>query len=619
MNVFNLAKIFLNMRIFPYKFRENQKDMYDFIKNNVDYYSICVQAPTGFGKTPITLSSILEKGGRILWVVRTGTETDRPVEELKRIYEKGKRYLGISFRGKRDMCLLIKEKINETSLNYEEVSFFCEKNIKNCIYRKNLENFNDIPKEPMIYSEILKFSKENKICPYYYQRKIAPYMDLISINYNYIINENMLWSLKKIIDPSNTYLVVDEAHNLQFIAMNLNSDSISTNSISRAMDEINMLEDSRGIYEPLNRLNFNLSKISSRKKELKIDFYKVIEGIKEEHIQDLIGAGNKIRSIRMKEGKRPFSYIYHIGNFLDQSGSLADEDGIAFFIRKEKKNIIFERWDMRSSEILGKVWNKFKSNVFISGTLEPIQAFTDVIGLENYKHLEIPHNININNIRSMILKGVSTRGEKISPEMRKKYSIVLNTFLEKFSDVNVAVFSASYRIQQTLIDLIDRDFWSRLFIEREGMAGDESRKILDKFKESAYGDKKGILLATAFGRFAEGADFPGKELEAVLLVGIPFEKMSIKIKTYIDYYSKKFGENKGRYYAYTVPALRRASQALGRVIRSHEDKGIFILADSRYTRNDYFQLLPDFIKRTSINVEYEDFEKKLNEFREILM
>lgn len=605
------------MKLFPYSFRENQKAMYDFITENVDSYPLCIQAPTGFGKTPITLSSLLEKGRRILWIVRTGTETDRPIEELKRIDENGWDFLGISFRGKRDMCLLVREKIKEQILGYEDVSFFCEKNSKDCIYKKNLMNFSIIPKKPMIYSELLKYAAEEKICPYYYQRKIAAIMDVVSINYNYIVNENMFWSLRGLIDPEETYLVVDEAHNLQFIAMNLNSDSISTSSISRALDELNMLGSSSGIYEPLNLLNLRLSKLSSRRKEMRVDFSNIAKDIEDSWIENMIRAGTKIRSIRMKEGKRPFSSIYHIGNFLQQSKNLANEEGIAFFLKKEKKNIILERWDMRSSDLLGKIWDKFKGTVFISGTLEPVNAFADVIGLKNYKYIVIPHTLNTKNVMSLVITGVSTKGEKIPSEMMIRYRKILNTFLENFSGVNVAVFAASYRVQDALLNVVDKKFWPRIFIEKEGMSGDESRKILDEFKKSAYESRKGILFATAFGRFAEGADYPGKELEAVMLVGIPFEKMSIKVETYIEYYEKKFGKEKGRYYAYVIPALRRASQALGRVIRSSSDRGVFILADGRYMRKEYFQLLPDFIRGSFTSINYKKFEKKIGELKNL--
>jgi len=62
----------------------------------------------------------------------TGTETDRPVEELKKINKVfGTEFLGISFRGKKNMCLLALEKMSDA--NYDEVSYFCSKNKKGAL------------------------------------------------------------------------------------------------------------------------------------------------------------------------------------------------------------------------------------------------------------------------------------------------------------------------------------------------------------------------------------------------------------------------------------------------------------------------------------------------------
>jgi DNA excision repair protein ERCC-2 len=114
------------------------------------------------------------------------------------------------------------------------------------------------------------------------------------------------------------------------------------------------------------------------------------------------------------------------------------------------------------------------------------------------------------------------------------------------------------------------------------MSGQQSREFLNSFKLAAKSSQKGILFASASGRFSEGADFPEEELEAAKVIGIPFEKLNIKIKAFIRYYNEIYGRKKGRYYAYTVPALRKVSQALGRVIRSENDKGYFVLADERF-------------------------------------
>ncbi|MBS7610227.1 hypothetical protein KEJ19_06660, partial [Candidatus Bathyarchaeota archaeon] len=132
---------------------------------------------------------------------------------------------------------------------------------------------------------------------------------------------------------------------------------------------------------------------------------------------------------------------------------------------------------------------------------------------------------------------------------------------------------------------------------REEMKGDGERKAKAKERTSlGEGFGAGVLFGVMGGRFAEGADFPGRELEAIFLVGIPFARPDVKTRLYIEYYEDLYGKEKGRRYAYVLPALKRASQALGRALRSREDRAVFILGDERYVQ--YIDLLPDYIQKT---------------------
>ncbi len=64
-----------------------------------------------------------------------------------------------------------------------------------------------------------------------------------------------------------------------------------------------------------------------------------------------------------------------------------------------------------------------------------------------------------------------------------------------------------------------------------------------------------------------------------------------------DYYQSSY--QAGFDYAYTYPAMAKAVQAAGRVIRSETDKGIIILMDSRFLEKNYSQSLPqDWFKET---------------------
>ena len=57
-----------------------------------------------------------------------------------------------------------------------------------------------------------------------------------------------------------------------------------------------------------------------------------------------------------------------------------------------------------------------------------------------------------------------------------------------------------------------------------------------------------------------------------------------------QYYEQEFGS--GFHFAYTFPGFNRVMQAAGRLIRHEDDRGIIILIDDRYSREDYREIIP---------------------------
>ncbi len=56
------------------------------------------------------------------------------------------------------------------------------------------------------------------------------------------------------------------------------------------------------------------------------------------------------------------------------------------------------------------------------------------------------------------------------------------------------------------------------------------------------------------------------------------------------WYQQKYGH--GFEYAFIYPGMQKVDQALGRVVRSLEDRGCALLIDSRYAQLPYRSLLP---------------------------
>jgi len=109
---------------------------------------------------------------------------------------------------------------------------------------------------------------------------------------------------------------------------------------------------------------------------------------------------------------------------------------------------------------------------------------------------------------------------------------------------------------------------------------DKQKDIMAKINE--FKEKKGIFLSVIGGRISEGIDFPSKELEIVIIVGIPYPPPSEKQNALKNFYDKKFGE--GWKYAYESYAIRKIKQSIGRLIRREDDKGMAIILDERARR-----------------------------------
>lgn len=594
----------MSTEYFPYVPREKQRESIEFIQRTVEKNDVCLDAATGFGKTPIILASLLPhvEDSYVIWAVRTGNETDRPIEELKEI-AKTHPVFGFSYRGKKDMCLLARDAgIN----SYEGVSILCKSSAKKCKYalafneKFNPDDFLDCPK---LYSEIMSICRHAGICPYLAQRALLPYADVISLSYNYIVSEGLGWVIKRDIPFDSSYLVVDEAHNLQKIS--LNSDKITLGTLRYAAKELAQFRNVSALEERVNAMLRHAIKTqadmkSARENEREFSPVKFMRetGVNETILKRLRSYGSRIHKLQLTRGKSPHSSLYHLGNFWLESLAYNGVTGIAFIATRKRDNLEIERWDMRSAELLKDKWTEFKSCIFCSGTLRPMNGFAEIAGLTNWKGMHIPSSYNENQIITVITKGLSTKGQRLTNQMCRAYLDALDAYTK--IDANLSIFNASYRIQNALINaglkaIVERNGKS-FFQERQGMSGDLSRKILDEFKDCAYSGRKGVLCATMTGRFAEGADFPGRELEGIFLVGIPFDQLTLRTKLYSDYYENLYGKKKGKYYSYIVPALRRSSQSLGRALRSKSDRAIFILGDERYADHRYFHLLPDFVQ-----------------------
>ncbi|HOP08843.1 MAG TPA: helicase C-terminal domain-containing protein, partial [Candidatus Methanofastidiosa archaeon] len=200
------------------------------------------------------------------------------------------------------------------------------------------------------------------------------------------------------------------------------------------------------------------------------------------------------------------------------------------------------------------------------------------------------------NIKVLAVRGVTTKGNQRGLEMYRKIASKAAEVV-KSTPKNVGIFAPSYEVLDGLMSagfkyIIDRP----LYIESRGASSEDNDVLIREFKDhESHGGA--VLLGVLGGRNAEGQDYPGDEMNCVVVIGVPYARPTSRVKAKIDYYKKVF-PNKGKYYGYFLPAHRKLNQGAGRAHRKLQDKAAIVFLDYRvlqpFVKND----LSEWIKRS---------------------
>ena len=124
-----------------------------------------------------------------------------------------------------------------------------------------------------------------------------------------------------------------------------------------------------------------------------------------------------------------------------------------------------------------------------------------------------------------------------------------------------------------------------------------------------------IVFAVQGGMFSEGVDYPGESVIGAFVVGPPLPNFDLEREEMRKYYEKHYGA--GFEYAYTIPAMAKAVQAAGRVIRSETDRGLIVLMDGRFVQPDYSRAMPaDWFEHSATELVSESILKDVSKFWE---
>ncbi len=627
---------------FPYEPREHQLEFIELVRESAERgENAIIEAPTGFGKTIGVLAGALpvakELGLKVLYLARTHRQMDRVIEELKAINAKNP-VSGVELRSRKELCL--HSYLREYTSDAYTAMVVCKnlKKLGKCPFyeneKKKKAEFDELVRfflqEPSHPAEILSYAETLELCPYDLTRKIAEKADVIVASYLYALNPSIRESLMSSlgIDYSDLIVVFDEAHNLPDQAISALSDRLSINAVNRAIKEAEEYNE----HEIANFLSIfgrgleilYREKLAERETdEVPImpeeAFSHVIEVLSltprwlVKTLNEMVAVGDAIREDRIEKGKPPRSYVGRTGEFLLLWFSLIGRDDYLFLLTRER-GLSLELVALDPSKALTFLRETHLA-VFTSGTLTPLEAFRDVMGIEKARLKKFPRMVKRENAQVLVAKDVSTRGEERSLALYRKMADYIVEAV-KMIPKNVGVFAASYEVLQGLLStnlkVRIEETGKAVFVEKQGASSRENDLLVAQFKAHAKANGA-VLLGVMGGRNSEGQDYSGDEMNGVILVGIPYARPTPRVQAQIRYFEKKF-PGKGRYYGYYLPAHRKLVQAAGRVHRSAEERGSIVILDYRVLWRSVRKDLPDWMVETMRAVDLAKLRLHLRRF-----
>ncbi|MGD2072920.1 MAG: helicase C-terminal domain-containing protein, partial [Candidatus Thorarchaeota archaeon] len=571
--------------------------------------NICSEAPNGFGKTCVALCGTLpwvhKNRGKVLYCARTHRQLDRVMEELTSI-SRLKKVSGVSFRGRRHMCL--NKFVIDNAGSVAPISEVCGqlKSTGRCPYYEKLRSLagsyhilEDMPSRVLKAPEIVKVGKDDGICPYELAKLLIKEVDVVALSYLYIFDPFIFESFSPELDTpmSRIILIQDEAHNVPSSAMESASDSLTLGTIRQAMREATTYNDSisRLFCRGLAKCVLDLSTGMKDNEERVIDpqeAYNQALNLSEldTEIQPLSymrSMGNRIRRGLLKAGKFPRSVIYRVAEFMLHWLRVIGRDDYEFILsskrfQKRNRRFALDLVSLDPTSITNPILKLIHSSVAISGTISPLDAYSEMLGFEHDAiKKEFSNPFAQKNRLGIIVKGIDTSYERRSVKM---YKLMVDycAAVAHATPNNTGVFTTSYGIARSLLKAgLEKKLQKKLYLEEQGMSTSDNDSMIERFKKK--GEKEGaVLLGVQGGRNSEGGDFPGSTMESVIVVGVPYARPTPRNKALIDYFDKRFN-GKGRDYAYVLPAMTRAIQTAGRPVRKMDDKGAIILLDQRFS------------------------------------
>ncbi len=594
---------------FPYKkARAGQSDLmkecYTAITHN---YNLYVNAPTGIGKTISTIyPSVLSfnKNTDKIFYLTAKTSTQQVAEQALEHICAGSPFLkSVTVTAKGKMCIC--PGINEKDYPCET----CERGIE-YYDRVNDAIFDIITNEWLITSEKVRdYATKHNVCPFEFSLDISEWCDVMIGDYNYVFDPRA--AIKRYNETGEKYvLLVDEAHNLADRAREMYSASVKLSKFKK------FDADFKEIYPELHDI---IQKIKAYIKAICKDADEYSEYISFDLPEALYICVNRFEmmlSEALKKNRELFSDLEK-EKFNDLITLMLDCRHFCNTACEYDKNYIryieesheIRLYCVQPGERIKKAVNSCGTAVFFSATLLPWEYYLKMLGYDDTDlKYEVPSPFLKENFLIMSY-GVSTKfadrdvnATEIARAIKAALSVKTGNYL---------VFFPSFSYMEKVCSVYKAMYPdSEIVVQKRKMSAFERENYISLFKPSP--DKTLIAFAVMGGIFSEGIDLTGDKLTGVVIIGTGLPSPSVERNAVSTYFTEN--DESGFNYSFFYPGMNRVFQAMGRVIRTENDRGFALLIDERFLHEETRETFPPFWQDIKTVSDPKDIYRKIKEF-----
>ena len=558
--------------LFPYSFKSYQRE---FLHNLVLHSHVLWQAPTGFGKTIVSLTSMIpflldnkHPLQKIIFFVRTKTQVFRILDECNKLTDSLSKLTEFSNRTIRSLPLIGKEElcVHPQKVNVKNIDcqiMQCPKvnyKLKEKKYYNTLmeQFYYENPRKTKDYIKIVENSEKfQNHCPYIVMKKLLYDSDIIITTHAFFIQSSLFKYLKETIfrDKTMVGVIIDEVHNIK--------PSRNAELLPKKIKTILDMEIDFMSRDFLNKLyEYIKSNEGYIKPYIKEEDYWMVERLQTD-CNLLLKTAWKYQ-VEIKALADIIAFFDAVGDlwFIDKK--------VIDTIDPERK--IFSKILVRMVPFPQTIFRHFKGVsrcIAMSGTIEPMELFKKYLNLEEKFHiLKVP--VDKQNIRHFIFTN-----PKLTSKFKNRSSSLFSALahiIKEFHQTNphhTLVFNTSKSFTKTIGKFVkDLKLTSNLYVEGTSAY---NQSLLEELKSLSHE----LVFATMGGVFSEGVEIKDpktgqSKITLIIITGIPHPPPNLENKLLNVLYKGVYGKKFAKVYLEYLPMYQLIQQAVGRGIRSYE-------------------------------------------------